>query len=422
MLSKNIKYIHYIGEHAVVGLHNNETYLLNSIQKEIVKEFLLHHDSEDVVEHFIKKNEIVDADIPQARILISNYFNKLKNMGILASKEDEVIYNINTTGIEGQFYPYRITFELTNACVAYCSHCFKKANDGPIKYIDYSKMYEFCTNGIHNEFQIVHLTGGEPLLHPQFQRIMQLFSDKDIELNTNGILINNYSPDIFKKVKALSIGIYGLSDREYLQNTGISNGYSALKESCEMLVKNNIVFSISLVINKKNIDFLEKYVETAYRLGASEFIPGLANQIGRLEYVCENNQHWLLSPEEKRFAYRKLRELGKKYYGKILIDDWGRDQYRSNDKLRETEKVYKNRCFQCGAGTLKWTITEDFMFKPCTMFLDCPQLLFSESEWKQYTENKNEIIWSDYLQAFISNCKKRGTIPSEYCDYIPKDR
>lgn len=422
MLSMNVKYIHYIGEHAIVGLNNNQSFLLNPIQKEIVQNLLLCDDCECVMNRFIQKHGISDQDLARSKIVFGNYLKKLQNMGILPLQEEFGKNNVKISGIEKQFYPYRITFELTNACIAHCSHCFKKANDGVIKYLDYAKVYELCTTHIHNEFQIAHLTGGEPLLHPQFVDFVNLFSDKDIELNTNGILINKYSPEVFKKIKALSIGIYGLSDTEYLNNTGILNGFSSFKESCEMLAKNGINFSISLVINKLNIKDLERYVEVAYMLGASEFIPGLANQIGRLEYIGNHNKHWILSSDEKRYAYRTLRELGKKYYGKILIDDWGRDQYRSNDKIRETEKIYPNRCFQCGAGTLKWTITEDFKFKPCTMFLDSPDNLLSQSEWMKYVENKSEIIWSDYLERFISNCKKRGTIPSEYCDFISDDR
>lgn len=421
MLSNKVKFIHYIGEHAVIGLNDNQTFLLNSIQKSLVQLILKHSDYEDAILHFIDNLHVSNIDMIQSKNLIQNYLNKLESMGIITLDDNTIdIHDISITGIEGEYYPYRITFELTNACIAHCSHCFKKANDGDLAFIDYSKIYEF-NKMINSQFQIVHLTGGEPLLHPDFERIMELFRDKSIELNTNGILIKNYPPDIFRPVKALSIGIYGLSDEEYFLNTGIRNGYTDLCESCEVLAKNGIEFSLSLVINKKNLENLSKYVEVAYSLGASEFTPGLANRIGRLEYVNDENSHWILSPEEKRYAYRKLRELGKEYHGKLLIDDWGRDVYRSDNTIRETERVYKNRCFQCGAGTLKWSITENFMFKPCTMFLDCPQLMLSYTEWAKYVKGEKEIIWSEYLHAFVDICKSRNTIPSEYCDYISNE-
>lgn len=423
MIANNIKYIHRIGEYAVVGLRSGESFLLNSVQLELVMNALEYDNRDNVISNFLKTINVLTEERVKVKELIENYFNKLETMGIFVSNqiENNEKQSISITGYEGKYYPYRIALELTNACIAYCSHCFKKANDGIIRYLEYSDILKLNSD-LCEQFQIVHLTGGEPLLHPEFERIMHLFKNKEIELNTNGILIKNYPIDIFKGVKALSIGIYGLSDREYLENTGIHDGFTALCESCRLLKEADIKFSISLVINQHNVKELNSYVATAYSLGANEFIPGLANKIGRLEYPNEKNCHWILSQGEKKYAYRTLRELGKKFYGKIMIDDWGRDGYRTKDIVRETEKVYKNRCFQCGAGTMKWTITENFMFKPCTMFLDCPQLYLSYREWLQYIQGEKEIIWSEYMDSFIENCNLRGTIPSEYCDFIPESR
>ena len=423
MINNNIEYMHHFGEFIVVGLKNGDSFLLNSIQKKLLLNMLKYDDHNDAVDEFVEANCVLPEERVQFKKLVEDYYDKLVTMEVFNSTELSGVdpKKIKITGYEGKYYPLRITLELTNSCIGHCSHCFKKANDGIINFLDYSDILKL-NRDLREQFQIVHLTGGEPLLHPEFERILHLFKNKDIELNTNGVLIKNYPIDIYKNVKALSIGIYGLSDSEYYENTGIENGFTALCDSCNLLKQAGIKFSVSLVINQKNINQLKNYVATAYSLGANEFIPGLANRIGRLEHINKNNQHWILSQYEKKYAYRTLRQLGKEFYGKIMIDDWGRDGYRNDDIIRETEKVYKTRCFQCGAGTLKWTVTENFMFKPCTMFLDCPKIYLPYQDWLLYIEGKKVIDWTDYLECFIGICNSRGAIPSEYCDYIPESR
>jgi len=81
-----------------------------------------------------------------------------------------------------------ITIELTNYCPHNCKFCSSVAT----QYRDKAKFIEFgAVKGIvkGKRFDIIHISGGEPLSHPQFWDILQLCKSvaKDVVVHTNAL-------------------------------------------------------------------------------------------------------------------------------------------------------------------------------------------------------------------------------------------
>jgi molybdenum cofactor biosynthesis enzyme MoaA len=79
-----------------------------------------------------------------------------------------------------------ITFELTNFCEERCKYC----SSDTVIYIDSAKFLDMgvMTNFLYGKtFDRIHLSGGEPLAHPQFYQIVRLCQKytKDVVIHTN---------------------------------------------------------------------------------------------------------------------------------------------------------------------------------------------------------------------------------------------
>ena len=140
----------------------------------------------------------------------------------------------------------RIYLEITNSCNLNCKFCtYDKGNN----FLSYQQISN-CIEQIkpHCNYIYLHILG-EPLLHPNFNEILDLLDSKDmyLQLVTNGTLLNKY-PDILKHncLRKLSISIHSIN------NLDIDNSYF---EIINNLINNNQNKNIELrFYNKDTLD------------------------------------------------------------------------------------------------------------------------------------------------------------------------
>ena len=415
-LSKNVDNIHYYGSSIAIfdklgkiHLFKNpiEVFIVNNIVQGITLNdlaFLVH-------DKFIQSDEKVN----DVEIIIKNFLTTDQNVLLFDFKNyiDEMPV---VTGQRNKFFPTRLQIDLTNKCNLFCKHCYKEANKSATN-IDVEKikdLFQFLGSTVHE----IGLTGGEPLLHTDFDTIVEVCRNKcqKLELNTNGILIYKKRKDILKKFDFISISLYGLNDEQYYCTTGFASGFSMLKKSCEVLKSNNISFNVSLIINKLNLNEMDSYVECAIDLGASTIQFGTVSKLGRAN---DKNTEWLfLSSNEKRDAYRNMRQLISKYGKRIKILEWEREVYKNYSLSSSFYNLYGASPFYCTAGTLQWSINEDFLFKPCVLMPNEENLVISYEKWKKYVEGIDFILWNEYIKNICSYCSKQAQSPTDYCERL----
>ena len=93
------------------------------------------------------------------------------------------------------YYPAGIQVELTNACNLHCSYCYRDAGSQTHPDILPTDkllriLREFADKGLRS----IELTGGEPLLHPDFLKFAHFCGDSFalIGLLTNGYLVDDF--------------------------------------------------------------------------------------------------------------------------------------------------------------------------------------------------------------------------------------
>ena len=239
--------------------------------------------------------------------------------------------------------------EITTRCNLNCKHCYNRrfdAVDFPIEKL--FELYDFANQ--HKIWTFI-LSGGEPIMHPEFDLISKKLSKRPDGcrsiLQSNGTLLNEGMIDKLRNFNLIHLSCdYGNYVRaNALKNFGVAN----------MLKDNGLDCYLFVTIHKKNIENIDDLVLKANQAGVD---------IGfNICIPVENQQHeLLLSPEDFMQAERKLYNLAQE--GKIL-------RYSSplvslfDDQKKGTYSGIKGGC---SAGVGACLVAADGEVFPCPFF------------------------------------------------------
>ena len=122
----------------------------------------------------------------------------------------------------GDFYaevgvPTELHLDLTAACTERCVHCYLP--DYPVKHIPFALAEKVLREFRAMQGLSVHLTGGECMLHPEFERVCRLCK----ELNLNFIILSNLTLCDEKRIDFLAdvqpqfvnVSLYSMDESEH---------------------------------------------------------------------------------------------------------------------------------------------------------------------------------------------------------------
>lgn len=344
------------------------------IAQNLIADFNLKEDVNDV-EKTIIESTFGDANIREA-------FTTEASNANLCPRVD---------GVYGKRYPQLLHIELTGACNFSCSHCYKRAtHDG--SYIDVDFLINKVCDSVKGLIPILHLTGGEPTLHKDFEQIVNMLKDDFIlQLSTNGSNILRYPISLFKLFDAIDISLYGLSESEYRENVGNGIAFTNVKKACQALANADIKFRNTVVLNNSNWKDMERYILFSIENGADSIAFSYPFQSGKL--IDNIADKWNLNDKTKKEIYVLYRQLFKKY-GKIInIIPWTRTLYSSLAKY-----VPDDGSLKCRAGKNNWWMSEKFEFKPCSL-LPNEYVYMDYNSWYQYINRECDVDWYKALAS-----------------------
>jgi len=188
-------------------------------------------------------------------------------------------------------------FEITAMCNLNCIHCYNDSGKKKCSNLNLKTIKKAIDGLKERGVKILSLSGGEPLLNPDFASIVNYSNDIgfDVHIATNGTLLDKLDSNILNK----QISLDGASEKthEKIRNT----------KGCFKKTINNILYlnktypqineklSLKLVINKLNKDELSNYIDLAKSLSIKDIRFSFMILTGRAEYNDEIN----LSCDEK---------------------------------------------------------------------------------------------------------------------------
>jgi MoaA/NifB/PqqE/SkfB family radical SAM enzyme len=200
---------------------------------------------------------------------------------------------------------------------------------------------QVCTDFLNAGFPLPHsniiLSGGDPLLHPQFGEVCDIIRSLNgrISLSTNGILIPMYLP-VFKHEDCIQVSVDGDEEtHDYIRGHG---SYQKAVNALECLNEKKICHTISFTLNKQNL-----------------------HTIDHLLQLCINTKAALLNFN----LYQPVKDNG---LNPVSIHEWLHLR-KYVKKCLESENIFvPNTCIEegCIAGVLGISVLPDGTYWDCS--------------------------------------------------------
>jgi SynChlorMet cassette radical SAM/SPASM protein ScmF len=193
-----------------------------------------------------------------------------------------------------QYYVY-----LTSGCNLACQHCWitptYQAHGDTGGHLDYELFALAIEEGLPLGLSNVKLTGGEPLLHPDFIRIVDLLREKELSLviETNGTLLTESLAQYLKEkstLSSISISLDGATADTHDPFRGVRGSFEKAVQGIRYLVKNGFRPQVIMSIHSGNVDEIEALVHLSEELGAMSVKFNLIQPVGRGETMIKRNQ------------------------------------------------------------------------------------------------------------------------------------
>jgi len=269
-------------------------------------------------------------------------------------------------------------FEITGACPMACTHCSSfdigQNRFDRSAFIPFSKVKEVVENFRQLGGQVLQISGGEPLLHPQLVDIIRLAKDLNLEvrLYTSGLVglrpneIRPMDQELAMALKTAGLdrtifNLQGGRPSTHEKITKTPHSYEICLESMKACKGVEMWVGIHFVPMKENLRELEDVIRIAENFGLDEvgilrFVPQ-----GRGEFYRKELE---LSAEEQREVAQRILDLQGRIR-KLRIRTGSPMNF-----LTEFDSAYKP--VPCSAGSSTCNITADGRVVPCPAFKKVP--------------------------------------------------
>lgn len=297
--------------------------------------------------------------------------------------------------------PINTSFELTPYCNMSCKMCYVQNNAPGLPILRKEEWLRIGKEAYDLGVLFVLLTGGEPLLHPDFKNIYLALKQMGmvLTLNTNGTLIDQEMADFFaaNMPRRINLSLYGPSDEVYSQLCGNPNGFTQTKKAIELLLERNVPVKINIIAN--TIGF--PYLDEMYEFCAKYNLDVEANSY-LFEPIRKGNgekQLYRLSPEkmaEANIKWDKYRFPEEQMMVRSVIAYEALKHY-------QTPESCPPQCLQCRAGTSSCWICWDGTMTSCVN-LPFPRTPVLENGFQKSWEYIVQEVSKIQISGKCQNC------------------
>lgn len=276
-----------------------------------------------------------------------------------------------------QYFAFQ--WHITEACDQRCKHCYIFAEDtcksiASMSWEEMQQVVENCEDfgRTFDRIPYFYITGGDPILHPDFWRLMELLKEKDIPFT---ILGNPFhlTDDVCARLRDCGCDKYQMSidgmreTHDWFRKPG---SFAITLDKIATIKKADITAVIMTTVSDKNAEELPDIIDTVVQHGADVFAFG--------RYVPTSDEKDTgLSPQE----YRKLLDTCYQKYKQY--EDAGCETYFNRKDHLWTLYEYEEGLFHipesaqrdviyggCNCGNCHLTILPDGTVYACRRVAD----------------------------------------------------
>ncbi|OGC07262.1 hypothetical protein A2230_09360 [candidate division WOR-1 bacterium RIFOXYA2_FULL_36_21] len=304
------------------------------------------------------------------------------------------------------------TLEVTARCNNDCSHCYinlyANDKDAQKKELSLEQISDIANQAIELGALWCLITGGEPLLRPDFFDIYMMLKKKGLLVSvfTNAGLITQKHADFFKKYppRDIEVTVYGVTKETYERISRKPGSFDAFMRGLEILLKTGVRIRFKTMAIKSNLHELEMISQFCRERTKDyfRFDPQLHLRFDRDEKRNQLIKSERLTPEEivaveqadnKRFS--SLKENCDKFINP------------------EFEKHVCDHLFHCGAGNGSFNVSYDGFFRLCSSLWH-PDTIYDlkkgrlEEAWGEFIKKVRDM--RSNRKEFLEKCRKCSII------------
>ena len=304
--------------------------------------------------------------------------------------------------------PINGSLELLPLCNMNCDMCYIRLSKTEMEQKGHLRTKEEWISLAHQMKDagtlFLLLTGGEPLLFPEFKELYIKLQNMGMILtvNTNGTLINEEWADFFQKHKPrrMNVTLYGADDQAYEQLCHYPDGFQKTVNAIKLLRDREIDVKINGSITSKNEEDIKKILDIAKDLDAAVNLDTYMYPANR-ERNRSFDQQSRMTPQDAAMAKRVIfehqwcQEAFKEYQDYII-----------NIVENHPQNMKYSRHMTCLAGNCSFTINWQGKMRACVMQSVPEEDVFEEGfqrSWEKISMSTDDILISEKCEI----CKYR---------------
>ncbi|HOV48909.1 MAG TPA: radical SAM protein [Anaerolineae bacterium] len=296
--------------------------------------------------------------------------------------------------------PVSGAFELTFRCNLRCKHCYVgdargggAPNGSELSFKQWRSIFDQVADA---GTLWVLLTGGDPLLHPDFEQIYTYVKRKGfiVQLFTNGTLLTPRMLDLLAENPPfyIEISLYGLTQETYERVTGIPGSHARCMRGIEALLERGLPLQLKTMVMTLNRHELWDMQAYARNLGVKFRYDALIH--GTLDGSLDVLKY-RLSPAD------------------VVAIDWEDPERRAAFELMrqqlQSRKARELYLYTCGAGITSYRVDPSGLLGLCIADRRCAFDLLKGS----FMEG-----WEEYLFQFRYQYPKSSEYRCNVCPLI----
>ncbi len=274
--------------------------------------------------------------------------------------------------------PFLVVWNFTNMCNLRCKHCYQRADRPLPSELSLEEKLKLVEEIDKAGVAAVALSGGEPTIHPHFERVVSALAQRGIyvAVATNGwVFADIRRLERAKKlgVRYVEVSVDSVEPEKHDKFRGVKGAWQRAVTALRNCVRLGLNHAMAVTLTRENIDELEAFFDLAEELGVRKIVFFNFVPVGRGE---ENE--WLdLSPREREEALRKIyRESVRRgieaystapQYARIVLEEsGGREVIPTHFYIRDPiVKAVAEYVGGCGAGRIYAALEPDGRVTPC---------------------------------------------------------
>lgn len=217
----------------------------------------------------------VSIDAPLLLPSLKKAAQKMLDAGIFVECDKE-------TGLK-EYQKYRkfntrmthaLLWSITGRCNLKCRHCYVSADEGVYGEFSFAQCEEIVQQMLEAGIYSVAITGGEPLVHPDFWRILDLLVEKHIyveEIFTNGMLVTDAFLDKLEQrnlnMNCFLLSFDGVGCHDWMR--GVKGAEEKVIAAIRRLHERGYATIVSTVVHEGNLSSLPATYELMKELGVN---------------------------------------------------------------------------------------------------------------------------------------------------------